>query len=188
MSGDDQGDTATGHEAVADAGREAAAALARLAGEAVRYADARIAEETAAAAASGLPRVKRAKPGEFVADELAVMLREQPYQVRCLLARSRRLASGLPTVWEAFQCPPRPDLRHQHGPVLPKAPPGQNLRLAGPYQRRPRRRLDHARRRNLPMRGRTPSPRTRRLTQRPLGSGVLWEAQVQATVAWIQPA
>ena len=38
-----------------------------------------------------------------MADELAVMLRDQPYQVRCLLARSRRLAAGLPTVWEAFQ-------------------------------------------------------------------------------------
>jgi hypothetical protein len=38
-----------------------------------------------------------------VADELAVMLRDQPYQVRCLLARSRRLANGLPTVWEAFK-------------------------------------------------------------------------------------
>ncbi|MGH3340698.1 MAG: DUF222 domain-containing protein, partial [Propionibacteriaceae bacterium] len=102
MTGDDRGDIATAHEAVAEARREAAAALARLAGAAVRYADARIAEETAAAAASGLPRIKRAKPGEFVADELAVMLRDQPYQVRCLLARSRRLASGLPTVWEAF--------------------------------------------------------------------------------------
>jgi hypothetical protein len=103
MTGDDRGATATAHEAVGDARREAAAALARLADAAVRYADARIAEETAAAATSGLPPVKRAKPGEFVADELAVMLRDQPYQVRCLLARSRRLASGLPTVWEAFQ-------------------------------------------------------------------------------------
>ena len=103
MTGDDRGNTATAHEAVADARREAATALARLAGAAVRYADARIAEETAAATASGLPRIKRAKPGEFVADELAVMLRDQPYQVRCLLARSRRLGSGLPTVWEAFQ-------------------------------------------------------------------------------------
>jgi hypothetical protein len=37
-----------------------------------------------------------------VADELAVMLRDQPYHVRCLLARSRRLARGLPTVWDAF--------------------------------------------------------------------------------------
>jgi Domain of unknown function (DUF222) len=103
MTGDNPDDTATAHAAVADARREAAAALARLAGAAVRYADARIAEETAAAAAAGLPRIKRAKPGEFVADELAVMLRDQPYQVRCLLARSRRLGGGLPTVWEAFQ-------------------------------------------------------------------------------------
>ena len=68
----------------------------------MRYADERIAE-AAAAAGSGLARLNRAKPGEFVADELAVMLREQPYQVRCLLARSRRLATDLPTVWEAFQ-------------------------------------------------------------------------------------
>jgi Domain of unknown function (DUF222) len=103
MTGDNRGDTAAAHEAVADARREAAAALARLAGAAVRYADARITEETAAAATSGLPRIKRAKPGEFVADELAVMLRDQPYQVRCLLPRSRRLATGLPTVWEAFR-------------------------------------------------------------------------------------
>jgi hypothetical protein len=68
----------------------------------VRYADARFAETTAAAATSGSPRIQRTKPGEFVADELAVMLRDQPYHVRCLLARSRRLARGLPTVWEAF--------------------------------------------------------------------------------------
>jgi hypothetical protein len=86
MTGDDRGDTATAHGAVVNARREAAAALARLAGAAVRYADARIVEETAAASTSGLPRIKRAKPGEFVADELAVMLRDQPYQVRCLLA------------------------------------------------------------------------------------------------------
>jgi hypothetical protein len=103
MTGDDRGGTANAHDAVKDARREAAAALARLAGAAVRYADARITEETAAAATSGLPRIKRAKPGEFAADELAVILRDQPYQVRCLLARSRRVATGLPTVWEAFQ-------------------------------------------------------------------------------------
>jgi hypothetical protein len=47
--------------------------------------------------------LKRAKP-EFVADELALMLREQPYSARCLVARSRRLAADLPTVWEAFRC------------------------------------------------------------------------------------
>ena len=48
-------------------------------------------------------RPKRAKPGEFVADELSLLLRDQPYQVRCLLARTRRLADDLPTVWEAFR-------------------------------------------------------------------------------------
>jgi hypothetical protein len=64
--------------------------------------DARFAETTAAAATSGSPRIQRAKSGEFVADELAVMLRDQPYHVRCLLARYRRLARGLPAVWEAF--------------------------------------------------------------------------------------
>jgi len=31
------------------------------------------------------------------------MLRDQPYPVRRLLARTRRLANGLPTVWEAFR-------------------------------------------------------------------------------------
>lgn len=76
---------------------------ARLAEVAVRYADIRIAEEQAAAAGSTVAGPDRPRPGEFVADEVAVMLREQPYQVRCLLARSRRLAAGLPTVWEAFQ-------------------------------------------------------------------------------------
>ena len=46
MTGDDRGDTAIAHDAVVDARREAAAALARLAGAAVRYADVRIAETT----------------------------------------------------------------------------------------------------------------------------------------------
>lgn len=72
-----------------DARCEAAAALARLAEAAVRYADSRIAEDTAAAFGSGSGRLKRAKPGEFVADELALMLREQPYSVRCLVAARR---------------------------------------------------------------------------------------------------
>jgi hypothetical protein len=98
MTGDDKDTTSDAREAVADARREASRAQARLAEAAVRYADARIAEETAAA--PDLPRLKRPKPGEFVADELSVMLRDQPYSVRCLLARSRRMASDLPTVWE----------------------------------------------------------------------------------------
>jgi hypothetical protein len=104
VTGEYQDDGFRRHEAIADARREAAAALARLAEAAVRYADARIAEETADAASSSLGRLKRAHPGEFVADELAVMLRDQPYHVRCLLARSRRMAADLPTVWEAFRC------------------------------------------------------------------------------------
>jgi len=78
-----------------------AAASARLAETAVRYADARIADDIAAAIGTG--KTRRIRPGEFVADELALLLRDQPYQIRCLLARSRRLATGLPTVWEAFR-------------------------------------------------------------------------------------
>jgi hypothetical protein len=78
--------------------------LARLAEATVRYADARIVDDRRAAALSGSAKGKgRAKPGEFVADELALMLREQLYAIRCLLARSRRLAADLPTVWEAFR-------------------------------------------------------------------------------------
>ena len=102
MIGENQNDNATARDAVADARREAAKAPALLAEATVRYADARIAEETAAADQRSLGKPGRAKPGEFVADELSVMLRDQPYQIRCLLARSRRLAAGLPAVWEAF--------------------------------------------------------------------------------------
>ena len=76
-------------------------ALARLAETCIAYADTRAAECRAAAE----PRSGRgrARPGEFSADELSVVLREQPYAVRCLIARTRRLAAGLPTVWEAFR-------------------------------------------------------------------------------------
>jgi hypothetical protein len=101
MTGDDHDDTLVARDAVVDARREAAAALARLAEAAVHYADARLADDTAAGIGSG--HSSRVRPGEFVADELAVMLRDQPYPVRRLLARTRRLASGLPTVWEAFR-------------------------------------------------------------------------------------
>ena len=31
------------------------------------------------------------------------MLREQPYAVRCLIARSRRLSTAMPTVWQAYR-------------------------------------------------------------------------------------
>ena len=102
MKGDDRQSTATARDAVEKARGDAARAQARLAGAALRYADHRIAEAVAAAG-PGSAKLNRATPGEFVADELALLLREQPYQVRCLLARSRRLAADLPTVWEAFQ-------------------------------------------------------------------------------------
>jgi Domain of unknown function (DUF222) len=101
MVGDDQDDTWAAREAVVVARRDAAMAQARLAEAAVRYADARIAGDLAAGVGSG--RRSRAKPGEFAADELALMLRGQPYPVRCLVARARRMAAGLPTVWEAFR-------------------------------------------------------------------------------------
>jgi uncharacterized protein DUF222 len=101
MAGDDQDDTSAARAAVVDARRDAAMAQARLAEATVRYADARVAGDTAAGVGSG--RRRRAKPGEFVADELALMLRDQPYAVRCLVARSRRMAAALPTVWEAFR-------------------------------------------------------------------------------------
>ena len=101
MTGDDQDDTSAAREAVVVARRDAAMAQARLAEAAVRYADARIAGDIAAGVGSG--RRSRAKPGEFAADELALLLRGQPYPVRCLVARARRMATSLPTVWEAFR-------------------------------------------------------------------------------------
>ena len=101
MTGDEQDDTSIARAGVIDARRDAAAASARLAEAAVAYADARIADDAAAGVGTG--RTRRIRPGEFVADELALILRDQPYQVRCLIARSRRLATGMPTVWEAFR-------------------------------------------------------------------------------------
>jgi hypothetical protein len=91
---------AVGNE-VADARREAAVAMARLAEISMKYADVRIASGGQDALVS---RPDRSTPGEFVADELSLVLREQPYAVRCLLARSRRLSAAMPTVWQAFRC------------------------------------------------------------------------------------
>jgi hypothetical protein len=64
MTGNDGQTAAPARDAVQNARRDAARAQARLAGAAVRYADERIAEATAAG--SGLARLNRAKPGEFV--------------------------------------------------------------------------------------------------------------------------
>ena len=86
---------------VAAARREVAMALARLAEISMKYADVRI---TSVGQDPPVSRPSRAKPGEFVADELSLVLREQPYAVRCLLARSRRLSLAMPTVWQAFRC------------------------------------------------------------------------------------
>jgi hypothetical protein len=86
---------------IAEARRAAAIAMARLAESCVRFTELRTDadhQETGA----GRDTSHRAKPGEFVADEVSLLLREQPYHVRCLIARSRRLAGGLPTVWQAF--------------------------------------------------------------------------------------
>ena len=86
---------------IADARRRAAVAQAELAAACVRYGDARTADD-------GRDRIGgrgpgRVRPGEFVADEVSLLIRDQPYAVRRLLARSRRLAAGLPTVWRAFR-------------------------------------------------------------------------------------
>ncbi len=86
--------------AVSDARRAAAVAMARLAEVSTAYADARThMAESGGGRARGRPR-----PGEFAADELSLLLREQPHAVRWMLARSRRLAADLPSVWEAFAC------------------------------------------------------------------------------------
>jgi hypothetical protein len=55
--------------------------------------------------------------------------------------------------------PPRSNIGDEYRSVLPTTPPRQNLRLARLHQRRPRRRLDHARRRTLPMHRRTTTNR-----------------------------
>lgn len=86
---------------VADARRRAAVAQAELAAACVQYGDARTAGDRQPV--DGGRGRSRARPGEFVADEVSLLLREQPFSVRRLLARSRRLAAGLPTVWQAFR-------------------------------------------------------------------------------------
>ena len=86
---------------VAAARRAAAIAMAHLAESCVRFAELRT-DADHQETGSGGHSPHRAKPGEFVADEVSLLLREQPYHVRCLIARSRRLAAALPTVWQAF--------------------------------------------------------------------------------------
>ena len=85
---------------IAAARRRAAVAQAELAAACVAYADARLAADRRDGGGRGRGR---ARPGEFVADEVSLLVREQPFAVRRLVARSRRLAAGLPTVWQAFR-------------------------------------------------------------------------------------
>ena len=101
MSGDRVGEIEAARKDIAAARREAAAAQARLAASCVRFAELRT-EADHQETGPGRHGSHRAKPGEFVADEVSLLLREQPYAVRCLIARSRRLAASLPAVWEAF--------------------------------------------------------------------------------------
>jgi hypothetical protein len=95
----------SGAAAVRDARRALAVTQAQLAEAALTYADARRADDRRDPAfgidSSGRAR---ARPGEFAADEMAVMLLGDPWAVRRLVARSRRVRAGLPTVWAAHLC------------------------------------------------------------------------------------
>ncbi|MDN5762296.1 MAG: hypothetical protein L0H41_08275 [Microlunatus sp.] len=97
-------EVAAARDFLASARREAAVAQAKVAAGSVWYADARIAADRSAGVGEtkGPTARGRARPGEFVADEASVVLREQPWQVRCLIARTRRLRVSLPGVWEGF--------------------------------------------------------------------------------------
>jgi hypothetical protein len=89
---------------IAVARRKAAAAQAELAAACVEYADARAAADWRTAdVGDRQAALGQARPGEFVADEVSLLLRQQPFTVRRLVARSRRLAVDLPTVWQAFR-------------------------------------------------------------------------------------
>lgn len=105
-------DVAEAASGVVDARRTMAAAQAGLAAASVHYANVRTAADRNAAGDGGPrshcgsaspPGRVRARPGEFVPDELSIVLCEQPMLVRRLLARTRRMATDLPTVWEAHQ-------------------------------------------------------------------------------------
>lgn len=77
-----------------------AAAQAELAAMIVAFADQRVADDVAdLPAAVDLPGRPRA--GEFVADEISLALKMSVWEAQRLLARSRRLRTGLPTVWAA---------------------------------------------------------------------------------------
>src|SRR4051812_2003798 len=89
--------------AARDARRLLVQAQAALAEAALAYAESRRqqdAEDRSSQVGAGLVRVR---PGEFAADELAVMWCDNPWQIRRLLARCGRVRTGLPTVWDAHR-------------------------------------------------------------------------------------
>lgn len=87
-------------EAMVSLQQRVAAAQADLAALVVLFADRRIADDEACSTAGSELR-GRARPGEFVADEVSLALRMSVWEAQRLLARSRRLRTGLPTVWAA---------------------------------------------------------------------------------------
>lgn len=92
-------DVASAGALVSDARRQVAIGQYHLAIACLAYADLRLERERAELP----PDIRgRVRPGEFVADELALMLRQQPWHVRCLVNRTRRIQSGLPIVWKGF--------------------------------------------------------------------------------------
>ena len=90
--------------AARDARRLLVQAQAALAEAALAYAESRRQQDAEdrswRTGGAGLVRVR---PGEFAADELAVMWCDNPWQVRRLLARCARVRSGLPSVWDAHR-------------------------------------------------------------------------------------
>ena len=98
MGLDASADAGTATAAVNVARRLVAVAQAQLAAACMAYADSRAAADRDGRNGPGRPR-----PGEFACDELAPVLRQQSWHVRCLVARTRRIRSGLPSVWHAFE-------------------------------------------------------------------------------------
>ncbi len=74
MTGDHHDDCSAAREAVSDARREAAAAMARLAKAAVLTPICGSRTKSAAGPASDVREPNRPKPGEFVSDELSLLL------------------------------------------------------------------------------------------------------------------
>jgi len=80
-----------------------ARAEAELAARMVEFVDARRRRDREVQAnEEAVGRPVRFKPGEFAADELSLAARLSVYEVQCLVARTRRIQSRLPSVWDAW--------------------------------------------------------------------------------------